>query len=105
MASHSNILPVSVRSIAIVVGVLAILLLPIAELGSGFLLGNVHPSFENVFVFSGRWAFDASCIVAVGLASASWCRLGLSLLLLIGAIALPIAGRAWLMHVDSIVSY
>jgi hypothetical protein len=99
----------TVRAVAIAVGITGILFLPVAEVGSGFLLGNLHPSLEEPFVFSGRWALDIACLAAVGLALTAWSlaarRTRFAAILLVVAITLPLLGRAWLLHVDSIVSY
>jgi len=99
----------TVRTVAIVVGITAMLFLPVAEVGSGFLLGNLHPTLEEPFVFSGRWALDAACLAAVSLALTVWSlaarRIRFTAFLLVVAITLPLLGRAWLLHVDSIVSY
>jgi len=91
------------------VGLVAALILPVAEWVSGFLLGNLHPRMGQFFIFSGRWAFDAGCGLAVALAVAAWWLTRrdatISAFLLALSFASPLLGRAWLIHVDQIVSY
>jgi hypothetical protein len=109
MVPTSKASPATVRAAAIVVGVIAILFLPVGEIGSGFLLGYLHPGLGQIFVFSGRWALDSACVAAAGLSLLAWLsasrRVGLAACFLLLAVALPFIGRAWLLHVDSIVSY
>jgi hypothetical protein len=97
------------RSAALCVAGLALLCLPIAEFRSGFLLGNLHPSIDETVIFTARWGFDAACIVAILAAAFAWQfarrRAVVSVALLFIAVASPIAGDAYLEHVDSIVSY
>jgi hypothetical protein len=97
------------RSAALWIAGLALVCLPIAEFRSAFLLGNLHPSIDETMILTARWGFDAACIVAILAAAFAWqfaYRRGVvSVALLLIAVASPIAGDAYLEHVDSIVSY
>ena len=98
-----------IRSTAVLIGGLALLCLPIAEFRSGFLLGNLHPSIDETMIFTARWGFDAACLVAIFAALFGWHFARRHAVVSVGfiliAVALPIAGDAYLEHVDSVVSY
>ncbi len=91
------------------IALLAFLCLPVAEMESGFLLGNLHPEISDFFIFSGRWAFDVACFLSLGFSIFGWRiarrKMLTSALILVFAVPLPFLGRAWLKHVDRLVSY